>query len=119
LPVTPCPAVTGPATGGQICAQAPSHFEAVAVSGANEYRVNPWVLVTTVTPLIVALFSATPDPAEPDAEALDGVPLPGLVLGDELEHAAALMATAATPAAASSLVVIDLSLAPFPGRAVK
>jgi hypothetical protein len=62
--------------------------------------------------LIAALFSATPDPAAPDAEALDGVPLPALV-PDELEHAAALIATAATPATASNLIRIDLSFAPF------
>jgi hypothetical protein len=36
LPVTPEPAVAGPATGGQTWAQAPEHFDAVAVSGANQ-----------------------------------------------------------------------------------
>jgi hypothetical protein len=119
--VTPCPAVTGPVTGGQICAQGPVHFDAVVVSGANEYKVNPWALVTTVTLLIVALFSATPDPAEPDAdaEALDGGPLPALVLDGELEHAAALIATAATPAAASNLIRLALSCAPFSVPTVK
>ncbi|HXF03703.1 MAG TPA: hypothetical protein VN601_12015 [Arthrobacter sp.] len=82
---------------------------------------NPWALVTTLTPPIVAVFSAAPDPAAPDAEAeaLDGVPLPALVLDDELEHAAAPMATAATPVAASNLIRIDVSLAPFPVPAVK
>jgi hypothetical protein len=121
VPVTPCPPVTGPVTGGQICAQAPLHFDAVAVSGANEYKVNPRALVTTLTPPIVALFRAAPDPAAPGAEAgaLDGVPPPVPVPDDELEHAAALMATAATPAAASNLIRIDVSLAPFPVPAVK
>jgi hypothetical protein len=97
------------------------HFDAVAVSGANEYRVNPWALVTTLTPPIVAVFSAAPDPAAPDAEAeaLDGVSLPALVLDDELEHAAAPMAAATTSAAASNLIRIDVSLAPFPVPAVK
>jgi hypothetical protein len=94
-------------------------FDAVVVSGANEYRVNPRPLVTTVTPPIVAVFSAAPDPAAPDAEALDGVPLPALVLEGELEHAAALMATAATPAAAAILIRTDVSLAPFPVPTVK
>jgi hypothetical protein len=77
-------------------------------------------LVTTLTPLIVALFSPAPDPAAPvaDAEALDGVPLPALVLEDELEHAAAPTATTATPAAATILIRIDLS-APFSVRTVK
>jgi hypothetical protein len=71
--------------------------------------------VTTVTPLTVALFSAAPDPAAPDAddEALDGVPLPALVLDDELEHAAAPIATATTPATASNLIRMDGSFAPF------
>jgi hypothetical protein len=85
------------------------HFDAVVVSGANEYRVNPRPLVTTVTPPIVAVVSA----------ALDGVPLPALVLEGELEHAAALTATAATPAAASNLIRTDVSLAPFPVPTVK
>jgi hypothetical protein len=111
VPVTPCPAAAGPVTGGQICAQAPVHFDTVAVSGANEYKVNPWALVTTLTPLIVAVFSPAPDPAE--AEALDGVPLPAPVPDDELEHAAAPIATAATPATAAILIRIDLSFAPF------
>jgi hypothetical protein len=112
--VTPGPAVTGPVTGGQYCAQAPVHFDEVAVSGANEYRVNPRALVTTVTPPIVAVFSAAPDPAAPDpavpdaeAEALVGVPLPALVPEDELEHAVAPIATAAIPAAATILIRID------------
>ena len=114
--MTPCPAAAGPVTGGQICAQAPLQFDAVAVSGANEYRVNPWALVTTVTPPIVALFSAAPDP---EADALDGVPFPALGLDDELEHAAAPIATAVIPAAASILIRIDLSFAPFSVPTVK
>jgi len=120
VPLTPCPAAAGPVTGGQICAQAPVHFDAVAVSGANEYKVNPWALVTTLTPLIVAVFSAAPDPAAPgaDAEALDGVPFPAPVL-DELEHAVAPIATAAIPAAASVLIRRDLSFAPFSVPTVK
>src|SRR4029450_5230363 len=48
-----------------------------------------------------------------------GAPLPALVLEGELEHAAALTATAATPAAASNLIRIDVSLAPFPVPTVK
>jgi hypothetical protein len=36
LPVTPDPAAAGPGTGGQTWAQAPLHFDVVAVSGANE-----------------------------------------------------------------------------------
>jgi hypothetical protein len=85
------------------------HLDAVAVSGPNEYKVNPWALVTTLTPLTVALFSAAPDPAAPDTGALDGVPLPAPVPDDELEHAAAPTVTTATPAAATILSRIDLS----------
>jgi hypothetical protein len=78
----------------------------VAVSGANEYKVNPWALVTTLTPLIVAVFSPAPDPAEP-------------VPDDELEHAAAPITTAAIPAAATILIRMDLSFVPFSVPAVK
>jgi hypothetical protein len=78
-------------------------------------------LVTTLTPLIVAVFSAAADPAAPEAEAvaLDGVPLPVPVLDDELEHAAALIATAATPTVTTILIRIVLSFAPFSVPAVK
>jgi hypothetical protein len=87
----------------------------VAVSGANEYRVKPWALVTTVTPLTFAVFSAAPDPAAPgEAGVLDGAPYPALPLEDEL-HAAAVTATAATPAAARILIRIDVSFFARPG----
>ena len=36
VPVTPVPAVAGPFTGGQICAQLPLQLDLVAVSGANQ-----------------------------------------------------------------------------------
>jgi hypothetical protein len=68
-------------------------------------------------PLIVAVFSAAPDPAAP--EALDCGPLPAPVLDDELEHAAAPITTAATPAAATILIRMDLSFAPFSVPTVK
>jgi hypothetical protein len=85
------------------------HFDVVLVSGANEYKVNPRELVTTVTPPICAVFSAALDPAEPAAgvEPPDDVPLPP---DDELPQAAAPSATAAIPAAAS-ILRIDLSFA--------
>jgi hypothetical protein len=126
LPVTPGPAVTAPVTGGQIWAQAPLQFDLVAVSGANEYTVKPLALVTTVTPLICAVFSAPPAAAALEAGALDaeaGAALdaeagtlegvaPALPLDDELEHAAALIAAAAVPAAASIVIriLMDISL---------
>ena len=56
VPVTPA-AVTGPFTGGQFCAHVPLHFDVVDVSGANEYSVKPLLLVSTVTPAIVAVFT--------------------------------------------------------------
>jgi hypothetical protein len=76
-------------------------------------------LVTTVTPLTCAVFSAPLPAAALDAEAgaldaeagaLEGAP-PALPLDDELEHAAALIATAAVPAAASTVawILMDIS----------
>jgi len=56
VPVTPA-AVTCPVTGGQFCAHVPLHFDVVDVSGANEYSVKPLLLVSTVTPAIVAVFT--------------------------------------------------------------
>src|ERR1700721_112850 len=61
VPPTPA-AVTGPVTGGQFCAHVPLHFDVVRVSGANEYSVKPMLLVSTVTPAIVAVFTV-PAPA--------------------------------------------------------
>ena len=56
VPVTPA-AVTVLVTGGQFCAHVPLHFDVVGVSGANEYSVKPVLLVSTVTPAIVAVFT--------------------------------------------------------------
>ena len=69
-------------------------------------------------PVIVAVFSAAPDPAAPDAEAetLDGVPLSAPVLD---EHAAAPNWTVAAPAAATILIRIDLFFTPFSVPTVK
>src|SRR5215472_356782 len=92
VPVTPAPAVAGPFNGGQICAQLPVQLDLLAVSGPNQYRVNPWALVSTVVPLTVAVFSADPD-------APPGLPEPG----DELPHAAAITAAAAIKPAARNL----------------
>jgi hypothetical protein len=94
--------------------------------------VKPFALVTTVTPLTCAVFSAplaaaaldpeagAPDAGAPDAEAgalaaeagaLEDPPPAALPLDDELEHAAALIATAAVPAAASIVtwILMDVS----------
>jgi hypothetical protein len=119
LPVTPDPAVAGPVTGGQIWAQAPVHFDTVAVSGANEYKMKPLALASTVAPPTCAVCSAplaaaVPDPAGLDAAGLDagagalvGAALP---LEDELEHAAALSATAVAPAATSTVIRIRMDI---------
>ncbi|MGH3206219.1 MAG: hypothetical protein ACRDNO_00505 [Trebonia sp.] len=75
--------------------------------------------MTTVTPLTCAVFSAplaVPPLAVPplagaaldvEAAALEGAP-PALPLDDELEHAAALSATAAVPAAATIVIRIRM-----------
>ena len=78
-------------------------FDLAAVSGTNEYSVNPVALVSTVTPPIVVVFRTVPDElalagADEAAEtAADG--LPGLLAAvvDELPQAAAISATATSP----------------------
>jgi hypothetical protein len=74
------------------------HCDVVAVSGANEYRVKPWALVSTAAPLIVVVFSALPDEA-----ALEAAPGGALAAppGGELPHAATASAAAITAADAS------------------
>jgi hypothetical protein len=108
LPVTPAPAVTGPLTGGQIDAHDPLHLDVVGVSGANQYSVKPLALVTTMTPPIFAAFTAVPDELVAGAELVAGeeaaleeeLPDPAVLAGDELPHAAAIRAAAASPASA-------------------
>jgi hypothetical protein len=70
----------------------------VDVSGANEYSVKPWALVSTVAPPIVAVFRL------PMAAAAGLLLLPPLVedVADEL-HAASTAAVAATVSSASSI----------------
>jgi hypothetical protein len=122
LPVTPGPAVAGPLTGGQIWAQLPLQFDLVAVSGTNEYRVNPLAFVSTVALPIFLVVSAVPDAAglELDADALDagavdGVLAAPLELDDELPQAAAINAMAARPPGASHLC--GIGILPSPGTA--
>src|SRR6476646_4345387 len=100
LPVTPAPAVAGPFTGGQNVAHEPLHFDVVAVSGTNQYKVRPLPLVTTVAPPILAVFSALP----PAAGALEAAP-PELVGLDEPPQAAMTKA-AASPADTSNTLFI-------------
>jgi len=101
VPGTLGPAVEGPLTGGQIWAQLPLHCDVVTVSGANQYRVRPWALVSTAAPLIVVVFSALLDAVVP--EAAPGVALAGPP-EDELPHAATVSAAAITAADASQLI---------------
>jgi hypothetical protein len=50
-----------PITGGQYEAHAPLHLEAVGVSGTNQYRVNPWLFVSTVPTLLLVVLMTAPD----------------------------------------------------------
>ena len=101
VPVTPAPAVAGPLTGGQNVAHDPLHFDVVEVSGANQYRVKPWPLVSTLTPPIVVAFSALPLAAcAPEFAAGE------LLVEVELPQAAIIKAAAASPAGASHLLSI-------------
>ena len=61
---------------------------------------------------LTALVNDLLDLAKVEAGALDAAPLPALPLEDELEHAAALPARAAIPAAASILINMRISLLP-------
>jgi len=58
VPFTPAASVAGPATGGQNVAHDALHFDVVLVSGANQYKVKPLELVSTVAPPILAVLSA-------------------------------------------------------------
>lgn len=113
FPVTPGPAVAGPLTGGQIAAQEPLQFDFVLVSGANEYKVRPLALVSTVTPPTFAVFSALPA----DAGAPEDVALAGLIGADEvagadevpeLLHPAATSPATVSPAGTSHLLFTQI-----------
>jgi hypothetical protein len=90
-------------TGGQIWTQPPLQFDLVLVSGANQYRVKPSALVSTITPLICVVFKAGPEEA-----GLEDVPL--VPPEPELPHAAANNAAATKTISASNLFRIDVSL---------
>jgi hypothetical protein len=95
------------------------HFDVVAVSGPNQYTVKPLALVSTVAPPTFAVFSAPLAAAEPDAAGFDAAGLDAeagalvgaaLPLEDELEHAVALSANAAVPAAMSAVIRIRMGI---------
>jgi hypothetical protein len=96
VPVTPA-ALTGPLSGGQLCAHVPLQLDVVGVSGAKEYSVKPVLLVSTVTPEIVAVFTVLAAAAAGLLAGLLAVPLAG-----EGEAPAELHATSATAAAAAA-----------------
>ena len=82
-------------------------FDLVAVSGANQYKVNPLALVSTVALPIFAVFSAELDAAAGEAAALEAeLPDPAVLPADELPHAAATRARPARPAGAHHLLRI-------------
>src|SRR5690242_8000558 len=101
VPARPAAAVTGPFTGGQAAAQAPSQSDVVLVSGAKEYTAKPLASVRTVAPPIVAVFRL---PAVAATGLLVLVLAPPLVedVADE-PHAASTAAAAATAGRASSI----------------
>jgi len=104
VPVTPLPAVAGPFTGGQYCAHEPLQLDLVAVSGANEYTVKPLALVSTLVPLIVAVFRTVPEAAAGEAAALEellGAVAELLLPPAEVPQAAAIRASPARPAGAN------------------
>jgi len=76
-------------------------LDVVAVSGANQYRVKPWALVSTAAPLIVVVFTALPDTAAPDAAPGGALAAPP---GDELPQAAMVSAAAIIAAGTSQLI---------------
>jgi hypothetical protein len=79
-------------------------LDLVAVSGAKEYTVKPLALVSTLVPLIVAVFSTVPEAATGEAAALDellGAVAELLLLAVEVPQAAAIKATPARAAGAN------------------
>src|SRR5690242_16856812 len=101
VPVTPEPAVTGPATTGQKVRQEPSHLDVVGVSMANQYRTMPLESVSTCWPPTVVCDTVLPPAAaEAGAAALLLVPAAGALLElPELPQADTVSARAASPAA--------------------
>jgi hypothetical protein len=106
----PDPAVTGPFTGGQKVAQVPLHFEAVEVSGTNQYSVMPLALVSTEVPLMVVLPTVPPLEEPELAPAPAVAPVVGGELLLELAQADRAMARAASPAAPT---IFRIRILPF------
>src|ERR1700761_7859279 len=104
VPRPPDPAVPGPLTGGQKVAHEPVHFEAVGVSGTNQYRVMPAELVSTCVPLMLVALTVEPPAAGAVADpaallaGVAGVFPEAAELLPELEQAEAVRAKAARPA---------------------
>jgi hypothetical protein len=92
----------------------------VAVSGTNQYKVEPLALVTTVAPPILAVFSALLPAAAGALEAgaaLEAVPPE--VAGPDEPPQAAITKAAASPADASHTLFIAYPPVPrAPGKPV-
>jgi hypothetical protein len=95
-------------TGGQYLAQVPLHFDAVGVSGTNQYKVKPLALVRTVAPPIVVVLSAEPPECmDEPAGVVDEVPETLEPVPPELPQAASTaIAVTASPTDASHLLTI-------------
>jgi hypothetical protein len=108
VPFTPDPAVAGPCTGGQYVAHEPLHFEVVEVSGANQYKVNPLELVSSVAlPTFLLDRVVEVEPAA-GADAVGELPEPPEppeppVVDVELPHAATTSVAAIAPTGTSHL----------------
>jgi hypothetical protein len=117
----PAAAEAVPSTGGQYEAHVPLQVDFVGVSLANQYRVCPWALVSTVPILVLRVEITTLDPAWAGAEVDAGAVAVacGVVLGApelpgaELLPQAAIIRTApAAAGAAHQLLRISLT-SPF------
>ncbi|HTP16087.1 MAG TPA: hypothetical protein VMK13_09645 [Streptosporangiaceae bacterium] len=89
------------------------HFEAVGVSGANQYKVNPLAVVSTVPMLVLAVLMPAPEMVELElglaaAEALGLLDAAELV-EDVLPQAARITVTAARLAAAHHRFCMEFS----------
>jgi len=80
----------------------------VGVSGANEYRVKPLALVSTVAPPTLAVFSVLA--VDAGAPVWAGLELAGADELPELPHPAAITPATAIPAGASHFLFIAVSI---------
>jgi hypothetical protein len=103
----PAAAVGVPMTGGQYVAHVPLQFDVVGVSMANQYRVWPWELVSTVpTPVLPVEMTALDAVVAGEVACDCGVVLvpaaapPELLAGDDVPQAVMITAAPASTGAA-------------------